>query len=44
MIENKHEESGHLYRNNGDNTFTDVTDEAGVRNFGMSIGVVAMDL
>ncbi len=43
MIENKFEESGHLYKNNGDGTFTDVTDEAGVRNFGMSIGVVAMD-
>lgn len=43
MIENKFEESGHLYKNNGDGTFTDVTDKAGVRNFGMSIGVVAMD-
>ncbi|MFO7370762.1 MAG: VCBS repeat-containing protein [Bacteroidales bacterium] len=43
IIENKFEESGHLYRNNGNGTFTDVTDEAGVRNFGMSIGVVAMD-
>jgi hypothetical protein len=44
MIENKYEESGHLYKNNGNGTFTDVTDKAGVRNFGMSIGVVAMDL
>ncbi len=43
MNENKFEESGHLYRNNGNLTFTDVTDEAGVRNFGMSIGLVAMD-
>jgi hypothetical protein len=43
MIENKFEESGHLYKNNGNGTFKDVTDEAGVRNFGMSIGVVAMD-
>jgi hypothetical protein len=43
VIENKFEESGHLFRNNGNGTFTDVTDEAGVRNFGMSIGVVAMD-
>jgi hypothetical protein len=41
--ENKFEESGHLYRNNGNLTFSDVTDEAGVRNFGMSIGVVAAD-
>jgi hypothetical protein len=44
MIENKFEESGHLYKNNGNDTFTDVTDKAGIRNFGMSIGVVAMDL
>jgi enediyne biosynthesis protein E4 len=43
IVENKYEESGHLYRNNGNNTFTDVTREAGVQNFGMSIGVVAMD-
>jgi hypothetical protein len=43
MVQNKYEESGHLYRNNGNGTFTDATDEAGVRNFGMSIGVVAMD-
>jgi enediyne biosynthesis protein E4 len=41
--ENKYEESGHLYRNDGNLTFTDVTDTAGVRNFGMSIGVVAAD-
>ncbi|MBN1143771.1 MAG: VCBS repeat-containing protein [Bacteroidales bacterium] len=43
VTENNLEESGHLFRNNGNGTFTDVTDEAGVRNFGMSIGVVAMD-
>lgn len=43
MNQNRYEESGHLYKNNGNGTFTDVTDEAGVRNFGMSIGVVAMD-
>lgn len=43
MIANKYEESGHLYRNNGNNTFSDVTKEAGVQNFGMSIGLVAMD-
>ena len=43
MKENKYEESGHLYKNNGDGTFSDVTKEAGVQNFGMSIGVVAMD-
>ncbi|HLP72402.1 MAG TPA: VCBS repeat-containing protein [Bacteroidales bacterium] len=44
MIENKYEESGHLYKNNGNGTFTDVTTEAGVQNFGMSIGVIAVDL
>jgi hypothetical protein len=43
MKENNYEESGHLYKNNGDGTFTCVTKEAGVQNFGMSIGVVAMD-
>ena len=43
MIENKYDESGHLYKNSGNGTFTDVTREAGVQNFGMSIGVVAMD-
>jgi hypothetical protein len=43
MDENNPVESGHLYRNNGNETFTDVTKEAGVQNFGMSIGVVAMD-
>lgn len=43
MKENKFEESGHLFRNNGNNTFTNVTDEAGLRNFGMSIGLVAVD-
>ena len=43
MKEKRYEESGHLYKNNGNNTFTCVTKEAGVQNFGMSIGVVAMD-
>ncbi len=41
--ENNYGESGHLYRNNGNQTFTDVTDTAGVRHFGMSIGLVAAD-
>ena len=27
-----------LYRNNGDETFTDVTEEAGLLHFGLSIG------
>ncbi|WP_405292466.1 VCBS repeat-containing protein [Algibacter sp. Ld11] len=43
MLENKLEDSGHLYRNNGDNTFSDVTAESGVQNFGMTLGVVASD-
>jgi len=43
MDENNPEESGHLYRNNGNETFTNVTKEAGLQNFGMSIGVVAID-
>jgi len=33
----------HLYRNNGDGTFTDVTDQAGVAGDGFSFGVVAAD-
>jgi hypothetical protein len=32
-----------LYRNNHDGTFTDVTDKAGVRGFGYSIGAAAAD-
>lgn len=37
------EQSDHLYRNNGDQTFTDVTAEAGMLRFGLSIGVIAND-
>jgi hypothetical protein len=32
-----------LYRNNGDGTFTDVTEQAGVRGIGYSMGVAAGD-
>src|SRR5712692_7771229 len=32
-----------LYRNNGDNTFTDVTEKAGVRGAGFGMGVAAAD-
>lgn len=32
-----------LYRNNGDGTFTDVTEEAGVLNEGRAMGVLATD-
>jgi len=37
------EQSDHLYRNNGNNTFTDVTEAAGLVNYGLSIGVLASD-
>ncbi|TXE07214.1 hypothetical protein FUA26_13400 [Seonamhaeicola algicola] len=43
MQKNAFEDSGHLYKNNGDNTFTDVTTKAGVQNFGMTLGVLASD-
>lgn len=36
-------DSDRLYRNNGDETFTDVTAEAGILNFGFTLGVVASD-
>jgi hypothetical protein len=32
-----------LYRNNGDGTFTDVTEQAGVKGIGYSMGVAAAD-
>jgi hypothetical protein len=35
--------SDHLYKNNGDNTFSDVTEEAQVLRYGLSIGVVTND-
>ncbi len=38
------ETSSHLYRNNGDLTFTDVTKESGLLSFGLSIGVSVSDL
>ena len=43
MTKNDHANSGHLYRNNGAN-FTDVTKEAGVQNFGLTLGVSSADL
>jgi enediyne biosynthesis protein E4 len=39
----KDEESGHLYRNDGEK-FTNVTDEAGVRNYGLSLSATIGDL
>ena len=44
MLENHPEEdSDRLYRNDG-GRFTDVTQEAGLRSFGLSLGVVASDV
>lgn len=39
----KDHETDHLYRNDGD-TFTDVTNEAGVRSFGLSLSATVGDL
>ena len=36
-------DSDHLYRNNGNGTFTDVTKSAGVLNYGFTLGLVACD-
>lgn len=44
MDDNQFSESGHLYQNNGNGTFLDVTKNAGVQNFGLTLGVVASDL
>jgi len=38
------ESTDHLYRNNGDNTFTDVTKEAGLLNYCYGLGIKAADL
>lgn len=37
-------DSDHLYRNNGDGTFTDVTIEAGLLSFGLSLSATVSDL
>jgi len=43
MLDNhSDQDSDHLYRNDG-GTFTDVTEESGISNFGLSLGVVASD-
>ncbi len=39
----KIEESDILYRNNGDGTYTDVTVESGILNFGLSLSATASD-
>tara|TARA_R110000868_G_scaffold79514_3_gene226255 strand:- start:8588 stop:11899 length:3312 start_codon:yes stop_codon:yes gene_type:complete len=43
MRKNDPIESGHLYRNEGDGKFSDVTLEAGVQNFSLTLGIVASD-
>ena len=44
MMDKKEEgKSDKLFQNQGDGTFTDVTEEAGLLNFGLSLGVVAGD-
>ncbi len=37
------DQSDHLYRNNGDNTFTDVTEAAQLLKYGLTLGVIAND-
>ncbi|MFY0687408.1 MAG: VCBS repeat-containing protein [Cyclobacteriaceae bacterium] len=44
MKENLPQNSGHLYKNTGKGKFEDVTAEAGVQNFGLTLGLVAADL
>ena len=38
------EDSDHLYRNNGDGTFTDVTIKSGLLSFGLSLSATVSDL
>lgn len=35
--------SGHMYENKGEGNFVDITEEAGLLNFGLTLGVVASD-
>ncbi|MGL1885568.1 MAG: VCBS repeat-containing protein [Reichenbachiella sp.] len=44
MINAKHKDSSHLYRNNGDGTFEDVTKAAGLLNFGLSLSASVGDI
>lgn len=43
MEENLLNGSGHLYRNDRNEHFTDVTYEAGLQNFGLTLGLIASD-
>lgn len=40
---NKPEESGHLFRNEGNGKFKDVTATTGVQNYGLSLGIAVSD-
>ncbi|MTI39255.1 hypothetical protein E1140_07115 [Fulvivirga lutimaris] len=44
LINAKMKSSDHLYKNNGDGTFTDVTEASGILNFGLSLGITITDL
>ncbi len=39
----QYQESDHLYRNEGNGNFTDVSNEAGILNYGLSLGVSVAD-
>jgi len=43
MNKNVYSQSAHLYKNDGNGAFTDVTREAGVDKFGLSLGIIASD-
>lgn len=43
MQKNNPKESGHLFRNEGNGTFQDVTAETGVQNYGLSLGIAVSD-
>ncbi len=43
-LEKRHEHCGNLYRNNGNNTFTDVSQQAGLLKPAFGLGLVTSDL
>ena len=43
MKDNQHRHSGHLYHNEQNGTFREVTSEANVQNLGQTLGIVASD-
>src|SRR5215469_1425593 len=43
LVKDDNKYSNHLYRNNHDGTFSDVTDRAGIRGDGYSVGAAAAD-